>query len=415
MKPQGTKHNPISVWYISKYSCPLKYGFASRHFYLAGELNRLGFSTTIISSDSNHLANFPVFPKRYYQENIDGVETWWIQTLRYRGSTSFRRILSWLDFERKLRVFAKHAQAKPDVVIASSLSLFSILNGYLLKRRFGSRLIFEVRDIWPLTLTEEGGFRSWNPFVWFLAWIEKFGYCKADLVVGTMPNLAEHVKMVTGRNIPCACIPIGFDSILYEQAEPLPDGYENDYIPKDKFIIGYAGSIGITNALETVIACAEQMRDHPYVHFLLVGEGGKLGEYKARVSGLPNISFAPKIGKSQVQSLLTKCHVLYFSSMKSKVWNYGQSLNKMIDYMFAGKPIIASYSGYPSMINEAQCGVFVPAEDVEALEKAVLGYAAMPKEELKLIGARGKEWLLINRPHEKLAREYSELFHREEN
>ncbi len=34
-------------------------------------------------------------------------------------------------------------------------------------------------------------------------------------------------------------------------------------------------------------------------------------------------------------------------------------MNKVVEYMLAGKPIIASYTGYPSMINEAECGYFV--------------------------------------------------------
>ena len=73
---------------------------------------------------------------------------------------------------------------------------------------------------------------------------------------------------------------------------------------------------------------------------------------------MTNISFAPKVKKAQVQSVLRHCDVLYFSVEDSKVWRYGQSLNKLIDYMHARKArLSASYSGYPSMLNEAQCGV----------------------------------------------------------
>ena len=76
-----------------------------------------------------------------------------------------RRILSWLDFEWQLLGLPKEKLQTPDVVIVSSLSLLTILNGLLWKVRYKCRLIFEVRDIWPLTVTEEGGFTSWNPFV----------------------------------------------------------------------------------------------------------------------------------------------------------------------------------------------------------------------------------------------------------
>ena len=88
----------MTIWYISKYARPLKYGFGTRHFYLAEEFNRLGANTVIITSDSDHIIQMPCFNKRYYHEVIDGVDTWWIRTIRYRGANSFRRILSWLDF-----------------------------------------------------------------------------------------------------------------------------------------------------------------------------------------------------------------------------------------------------------------------------------------------------------------------------
>jgi len=403
-------YNKKVIWYISKYATPLKYGFGSRHFYLAAEFAKQGHKVVIISSNANHLSQIPSFDRRYTKEIIDGVETWWIDTIKYKGANSFRRILSWIDFELKLLLMPVKNLPQPDVVICSSLSLFTILNGYIFKMRFKCKLIFEVRDIWPLTIVEEGGFNRWNPFVMFLAWVEKFGYRHADLIVGTMPNLIEHVKNICGDCLNCQCIPFGYDPALYNAQEPLPAGYEEKYIPKNKFIVGYAGSIGITNALEPLLRCAEEMKDNQGIHFLLLGDGDLLEAYKSRVSRLINITFLPKVEKSQVQQFLKHCHVLYFSVHDSKVWQYGLSLNKLIDYMLAGKPIIASYSGYPSMVNEAQCGIFVPANDVATLMRAIHEYSNMPKERLAQIGERGRAWLLQNRPYEKIAVDYCRFF-----
>ena len=298
----------------------------------------------------------------------------------------------------------------PDVVIVSSLSLLTVFNGYWLKCKYGCKLIFEVRDIWPLTIIEEGGFSSWNPFVMMLAWAEKFGYRHADIIVGTMPNLAEHVTTVMGRPMNCECVPFGYDPCLYAQQEVLPDEYVSRHIPRGKFIIGYAGTIGLTNALEPLIDCAIAMKDNERVHFLLLGDGDLLETYKAQVKGLSNISFAPKVNKAQVQAVLDHCQILYFSVKDSLVWHYGLSLNKLIDYMMAAKPILASYNGYPSMVNEAQCGRFIPATDVTALKKAIYEYAQMTTDQLNSIGQKAKVWLMHNRPYEKIALEYCKLF-----
>jgi glycosyltransferase involved in cell wall biosynthesis len=399
-----------TIWCISKYAVPLKYGYGHRLFSLAREFNVLGHRALVISSDSNHLGRLPKVTSTYSRETIDGVETWWIRTTKYRRSSTVGRAISWIDFEIKLWLMPKRLLPRPDVVIVSSLSLLTILNGYRLKRKHGCQLVFEVRDIWPLTIVEEGGFSRWNPFVMFLAWVERFGYRHSDVIVGTMPNIAEHVEDVTGKTGNCHCIPLGYDPELYRNLEPLPEDYEERYIPEGKFIVGYAGSIGITNALSTLVHCAMEMEKDDDIHFLLVGDGGLLDEYKARTIGLKNITFAPKVRKAQVEMILRRCQVLYFGVLESAVWRYGQSLNKLIDYMRAGKPIIASYSGYPSMVNEARCGVFVPARDVRALSLAICEYAHLPKEELEAIGKRGKDWLLEHRSYERIAEEYSGLF-----
>ena len=364
----------------------------------------------IIASDSNHLAHIPVRDCNYYHETLDGIETWWIRTIKYRGAASFRRILSWLDFELKLWLMPRQKLPRPDVIIVSSLSLLTVFNGFRLKRKYGCKLIFEVRDIWPLTIVEEGGFSPWNPLVMMLARAEKFGYRHADVIVGTMPNLKEHVANVMGRSMNCLCVPFGYDPALYAQPQTLPENYALNYIPRGKFIVGYAGSIGLTNALEPLIDCAIAMKDNDRIHFLLLGDGDLLETYKRKVKGLSNISFAPKVSKAQVQAVLGHCQILYFSVKDSQVWRYGLSLNKLIDYMMSAKPVIASYNGYPSMVNEADCGRFIPANDVSALQQTIAEYAGMSQEQLNEIGQRGKDWLISHRPYEKIAQEYCRLF-----
>lgn len=82
------------------------------------------------------------------------------------------------------------------------------------------------------------------------------------------------------------------------------------------------------------------------------------------------------------------------------------SLNKLIDYMMSGKPVIASYSGFPSMIDEADCGEFVPSGDAEKLMDRISEYAVKPSASLEEMGDRGREWLIKNRTWEAVAEEY---------
>lgn len=398
-----------TVWYISKYvALPMARAVGTRGFMLMREMARKGHNAVIITSDSNHLVEAPFFEGSQMTMDVDGVQVTWLRTLKYNSAKSMGRIASWFDFEWRLWRMPKDAMPRPDAVIISSLSLLTIFNGMLLRRRYGCRLVFEVRDIWPLTIVETGKFSPRNPFVWVLAQIEKLAYRHADEVVGTMPNLGEHVAEVLGYSRPAACIPMGVDDELLQPPEPLPADYEAHF-PDNKFIVCHAGTIGIDNALETIVAAARVLRDRTDIHFMIVGRGGQKARFEAECADLPNVSFPPAVPRNVVQSVLRRCDLLYFSVHVSKVWKFGQSLNKVVDYMLACKPIVASYTGFPSMIDEAQSGSFVPAGDADALSREIVRYAEMSADERATIGQNGRRWLLANRRYENLAVQYLEL------
>ncbi len=385
---------------------PAKVSAGGRGYLIMQALTQMGYRSVIITSDSNQLAEVPKLEEPYLMQDIDGIQLWWVRTMKYSVAKSLRRIMSWLDFEWRLWRLPKNMLPKPDVVVVSSLSLLTVVNGFLLRRRFKCRLVLEIRDIWPLTITEEGDFSRWNPLVLGLGLIERLGYRYADAIVGTMPNLGEHVASVLGWSKTTHCIPMGVDEAALMMGDPLPVEYIERHIPHDKFIVAHAGTIGITNALETLLDCAEQMQIDTRVHFLVVGEGDLKTHYQQKYAHLSNLTFAPRVPKQMVQAVLSHCDLLYFSVHDSTVWRYGQSLNKVIDYMLSGKPVVASYSGYPSMINEAECGSYVPAGDLPALRREVQRYASMESSQREEIGQRGRDWILSNRRYESLAKNY---------
>lgn len=397
-------NNKKTLWYISKYFAhQTSTTPGGRGWFLMKELAKEGYTAVVIASDSNNLTDTPELSQRVTRTEQDGVSLVWLKTLKYSVARSPARILSWIHFEFNLFFLNKNSLPKPDTIVISSLSLLTILNGILLTRRYDCRLIFEVRDIWPLTITEEGGVSEKNPFVVFLALIEKLAYEKADAIIGTMPNLVEHVRLVSKSNAPVYCVPMGIADKHVEATQPLEPEYINKYLAGDAMKVVHAGTIGITNALEVFFAAAELLQDNPSIQFILVGDGALKQEYIDKYSHLSNLVIAPKVKKYQVQSVLELCDIVYFSVFPSKVWDYGQSLNKVVDYMLSGKPILASYSGYPSMINEAECGIFTPAGDSKALANELIRLAAMSAEDRDAIGKGGRKWLLENRSYSKLA------------
>ncbi len=376
------------------------------------ELARLGTKVTVFCADSGHhffgRSGADSHGEQWGTSAI-GMRLIRIRTLKYHKQRSLRRILSWLDFEIRLLMLSKSRLPKPDVIVASSLSLLTVLSGLMLSIRYRCKLVFEVRDIWPLTLVEEGGFSPWSPVIVLLSWIEWFGYRSADVIVGTMPNLAEHVRAVVGASPPVHCVPMGYDeqSLRVE----IEAGLSNDRfgIPAGKFVVGYAGSMGVSNALETLFACAAELSHDSRIQFVLMGEGDLRGRYQSRFGHLSNVTFLQTVPRGDVPAVLSGCDVLYFATQASRVWKFGQSLNKLVDYMLASKPIVGSFTGYLSMVNEAQCGSVVPAEDVEALRAELLRFVELSADARDRLGRRGRAWVLANRSYRVLALQYRSI------
>ena len=400
-----------TIWYISKYvQIPNKDSSGGRGWLLMKEFSKRGYETVIITSNSQHFNINKNFDFNIINLSNDGIKFIILKTLNYVKSKSIRRVFSWLNFEWSLFFLNKKKLNKPDVIIVSSLSLLTILNGVFLRRKYNCKLVFEIRDIWPLTLVELGNFSKNNLIVMILKMIEKWGYKKSDFIVGTMPNLSEHVKEVLGYSKKVYCIPMGIDINSYNNNQKVNKDYVNKFLNTGCFNIIYAGNIGIANALETFFKTAHEFKEDHRFKFIIIGDGDLKNLYIKKYSYLKNLIFAPKVKKNQVHSVLSYASVLYFAVSKSKIYDYGISLNKLIDYMISKKPLIASYSGYPSMINEAGSGFFIPAEDVQSLVNKIKELFFMSESERKTLGLKGHEWLLKNRKYEILADNYLKLF-----
>lgn len=398
------------IWYVSKYVITPRPGDpAGRAYGIMRELARVGHRSVIITSDSMGKYDAPPADRSYVTEQVEGMTLCRARTLKYGDSNAARRVLSWFDFERKMFFLPTRTLPRPDAVVVSSLSLLTIFNGLRWRRRFGCRMIFEVRDIWPLTMVEEGGYSPRHPFVKFLAAVERLAYRRSDAIIGTMPNLGEHVENVTGRSLPTHCVPMGIDIDAMKNPESLAEEYIDQHLPKDSFVVAYAGSIGISNAMDVFFECVELMRERDDIHFVVLGDGEMRQGYVDRYGHLPNLTFAPRVPKAQVHDFLRRCDLLYLSVHKSTVWDFGLSLNKLIDYMFASKPVVASYSGFPSMIDEAKCGSFVPAGDSGELVREIELFASMSAEDRAAMGWRGRQWLVANRTYKSLAEDFLEV------
>lgn len=404
----------MNIWIINESIGSRIHGMVFRPYYLAKEFVRLGHKVTIFSGSYTHIySKLPEVNGFSKCENIDGIEYCWIKTPSYSKSQSLGRIINAFTFVVKMFLLRKKRFGKPDAVIVSSPTPFSILNGYWIKKRSGAKLIFEVRDIWPLTLTEIGRLNPRHPFIRFTQFFENFSYKNSDKVVSVLSNAFEHMKNHDLTEEKYTLIPNGIDVDEAEKKTQLPADFLS-LIPKDKFLIVYTGKFGISNNIEVLLEAAEKLKSNENIVFLLVGNGPEKANYQNFIveRELGNVILYDSIPKSAVQTLLQKCDVCYIGMKKLPLYRFGVSPNKIFDYLFSGKPVISAIEAANDIVADAKCGISIKSDDSDEIVKAVKILYAKTPEELVEIGRKGHEYIIKNHSYSELAKRYLEILNK---
>lgn len=395
-----------NILIINEYVGSLKHGMNFRHYYLAKEFVKRGYNTTIVTASYSHfLKKFPDMEnKTYKKEDIDEIKYIWIKVIKYSKSFDKKRVLKWFEFMIKLFFLDKYLDDRPDVVLCSPTAPFSILPAYYLSKKYNAKLIFEVRDIWPLTLVELGGISKKNPLVKLMSWFEKFALKKSDIVVSNLQNYSSHIEDL-GIDKKAYWVSNGINLDEMKDTKPLSKEVENK-IPKEKFIVGYTGKLGVSNAIDYLIDTARLLKDSKEIYFVIVGDGQEKDKLKLQAKGLDNIMFINSIPKLQVQSMLNLFDVCFIGWKNEDIYKYGVSPNKLFDYMYSAKPIIHSINTTNDIVSLYNCGISVEAENSNAISKAIEKLYGMNESERNNLGDNGKIAVFEHFTYSKLAEKY---------
>ncbi|HPE58532.1 MAG TPA: glycosyltransferase family 4 protein, partial [Bacteroidales bacterium] len=321
------------------------HGMVFGHYYLAREWVKMGHEVTIVAASYSHARfNQPQQNKSIRAENIDGINYLWVTTKPYDPKLAFQRVRNILEYTLKLQGYRSKFTA-PDLVICSSHHPFPIYTAHYLSRKYNAALVFEVRDLWPLTLIELGSLSKKNPFIWLMQRAEDYAYRHAQLVVSVLPASKDYMLSRGMKPQKFVHIPNGIN--LDEIATPLPlppshiqklDELRNE----SEFIIGYAGKTGLSNALPTLLD-AIHLLDDRQIAVAFLGSGADTDDLKQKSTDLvidKRVIFLEPVNKNQVQDFLQRIDAAYVGAIKSPLYRFGMSLTKLNDFMLAGKPII---------------------------------------------------------------------------
>lgn len=364
----------------------------TRHHELSKRLVARGWDVTIVASSVNHFTGRDRCSggERARVEVIDGVRFVWVRTTPYRGN-GVRRVMgmlvyAWRASSRGVRALCP----APDVVIGSSVHPLAAVAAERIARQRRVPFVFEVRDLWPETLIAFGAIKERSVVAKALRAVEAWLYGRAARIIVLLPNAAEYIARY-GTDLAKVCwIPNGITVPECAVARARDSG---------GFRIHYVGSHGAANALECVVDAMAALRrkglDHEFeLHLYGSGPHAAALQRRSAEAGLHRVHFHGVITKRDVPHAMSSADALVLSVQDlPRLYRFGISMNKLYEYMAAGRPIIAAMSAWNDPVSEAGCGIVVPPGDPERLANAMVAIAALTPGERDRLGDRGLQWV----------------------
>lgn len=404
-----------NVWFINQYiTTPEIEGEGYRHFYIAEYfINETKYRPLLITGSFAHA---PFRHNKFfglYKYEDSGVPTLILKVSKYKISGGVGRILNWLLFTFNLFLLPfipKKKVPKPDVIVLSSLPILPVINLLFFKILYPKcKLVFEIRDLWPLSAIEFGGYKESNLFIRFLGFLEKWAYANSNLIISVLPRADLHIEQVLGHsNFKYEWITNGYSLQEDNPNINLKDVIAID-INEEDFKIAYAGTLVVANPLDTLIKVVNDLQIEN-MKFYILGGGPEKKRLVQLAKGSTKIIFIDKIPKKYVASFLKKMDVLFMGKggKNSKVYKYGTSQLKTFDYFNAKKPIIQALASQENPVTYSGAGYVVEPENTVQLKEKIEYFYNLDKESLKEYGEKGYSFLLENCTYKIISKRYSE-------
>jgi len=384
-----------SVWIISQNSGTPNLGGVQRHYFFAKEFKKDNVDTTIISCQKNHL--YIKKPDKGLGK-IDGVSFLQLFTF-FSFSKGIFRFFQMFEFAVGIFFLPLYNLKKPDVIILSSMSIFPLPAVLFLKKYYGAKFIFEIRDLWPLTPIHLKGVSKNNLLIKLMFYFEKLAFKKADHIVSTLEESRSYIDSISNSPNKLTIIPNGTSS-YYIQSKLKTN--------KGNIKIVYAGSFGIANALDPFMEFLDKNKFPGNIEFHFYGDGYEKQQVEEKLKGVKNIFFNNKISRDQLIKKLPDFDFGYVAWHNVPLYDYGVSGQKYYDYMASGLPILSASGKIKDSVYKFACGLQFE-NNSNAIENIILKISKMKRQDFRLMGQKGLDQIQ-NYTYENLAKKYITIF-----
>jgi len=308
-------------------------------------------------------------------EELSGIRVIRVKTFVTANEGFLLRIVDYLSYLPSALVQSLR-EPRPDVVISSSPHLFVPVAGVLFSKWRRVPHVFELRDLWPATIAANTGLRAGRALR-YLERLELWLYRQSARVLAFTPSFRTDL---VSRGVDAAKIDVvvnGANLELFARSHPPDAGLMDKLRLRGRFVIGYLGTLGLSQGLDNVISAAKLLRGTS-VTFLFVGVGAAKDQLErdAMQSRLDNIVFVGRQPKEAMPRFWSVCDVALVHLRDDPVFATVIP-SKIFEAMAVGRPILyVGRAGDGSAIVEQNgAGLRVGPADPQALAAAALRLA----------------------------------------
>jgi glycosyltransferase involved in cell wall biosynthesis len=201
------------------------------------------------------------------------------------------------------------------------------------------RVIFDHHDIMLEMYEAKYGRR--DLFYYALSWAERLTFATADTVISTNESY-RNIGITRGRKRPedIFVVRSGPDLSRFKPTAPNPL-----YRKGRKYLVGYVGVMGEPEGIDYLLQSVQYLvyeKQRHDIHFMLIGSGPMFEELQALSHELgvsDFVEFTGRIPDSELMERLSSCDVCV-NPDKAMPYNDRSTMNKIMEYMAMGKPIV---------------------------------------------------------------------------
>jgi colanic acid biosynthesis glycosyl transferase WcaI len=360
---------------------------------LCENLVRLGHQVTIITSVPNYPSGYvsPEFRGKWFWKSVEnGVNVIRVGQPSVDRNKLPLRLLQFICYQIGTAWAGLGKQY--DVVMASTSSLTAWLpfaSMVVLRRK---PAIYSIADVYPSVGIKLGVFRN-KAVIALVSSMERFCLNHASVVRIISDSFRPDLRAM---GVPDDKMVLVYDWVDTELVHPLPrdNAFSREHNLTGKFVVLYAGNIGLSQGLEHVLTAAGTLADHPDIQFVFVGDGANRERLVAEAEHrqLENVKFIPYQPRERLPEVLASADV----SLVSLQRGIGlRSLpSKSFSILASGRPMIVCIdeeSETWNLVKRAEAGLCISPENPSALVDAIL---ALKNDQglREQMGRNGRAW-----------------------